>query len=124
MARHRFPISVSLTLSSAANRLGVLGNLYSFKLRPTTCILVRTLLARSLTPLYRSYSAYRYTALRKLLAICEGYALEYCISFNALNSKCLVVIPKSRCIVFENVNDCVFTIAGRPIDIVKSLAHL
>ena len=63
-------------------------------------------------------------ALRKLLAICEGYAQEYCKLFNAIKSKCLVVIPKSRRIVFENVNDCVFTIAGRPIDFVTSFVHL
>jgi hypothetical protein len=64
------------------------------------------------------------TAMRKLLAICEGYAQEYCISFNALKSKCLAVLPKSRRIIFENVHDCVFAIAGRPINFVKSFAHL
>jgi len=30
------------------------------------------------------------TALRKMLAICEDYAGEYCICFNAAKSKCLV----------------------------------
>jgi len=31
----------------------------------------------------------------KLLAICEDYAREYSISFNALKSKCLVALPKN-----------------------------
>ena len=35
------------------------------------------------------------SAMRKLLAICEDFAREYSISFNALKSKCLVALPKN-----------------------------
>ena len=33
------------------------------------------------------------TALRKMLAICDAYASEYSMKFNATKSKCLVVLP-------------------------------
>ena len=59
------------------------------------------------------------SALRRLLVLCENYAREYCISFNALKSKCLAVVPKNRRAIFENVNDCAFYIDGRPIKFVK-----
>jgi len=36
------------------------------------------------------------TALRKMLAIGEDYADEYCICFNAAKSKCLVILPNYR----------------------------
>ena len=38
------------------------------------------------------------SALRKILAICDSYANEYYISFDAQKSKCLVLFPRSRCI--------------------------
>jgi len=34
------------------------------------------------------------SALLKILAICEDYADEFCICFNAATSKCLVILPK------------------------------
>ena len=63
------------------------------------------------------------TALRKLLAICEGYARDYCISFNALKTKCLVVIPKSRRTLFEHLDDTVSSIDNKQISFVKSFTH-
>ena len=36
------------------------------------------------------------SALRKLLPICGDYASEYCVSFNAAKSKCLIVLQKNR----------------------------
>jgi Reverse transcriptase (RNA-dependent DNA polymerase) len=63
------------------------------------------------------------TELRKLLAVCEGYAREYCISFNALKTKCLVVMPKSRRTLLENLDDTVFYIDNKPISFVKSFTH-
>jgi hypothetical protein len=36
------------------------------------------------------------SALRIMLAICDNHANEYCISFNASKSKCLVVLPDYR----------------------------
>jgi len=64
------------------------------------------------------------SAMRKLLAICEDYAREYCISFSALKSKCLVVLPKNCRNTFKKVNDCTFYIDGRMIDLVQSFSHL
>ena len=36
------------------------------------------------------------TAMRTLLSICDEYATEYCISFNASKSECLAVLPANR----------------------------
>jgi len=53
------------------------------------------------------------SAMHKLLAMCEDYACEYSISFNALKSKCRVAIPTNS---FKKVNDCILYINGRMID--------
>ena len=36
------------------------------------------------------------SALRKMLAICDNYAQDYHIEFNAKKSKCLVLLPSSH----------------------------
>jgi len=36
------------------------------------------------------------TVLRKLLILCDAYARDYSISFNAVKTKCLVVVPCRR----------------------------
>ena len=64
------------------------------------------------------------TALRKLLSICERYARDYCISFNPLKTKCLVIIPRERRDLFVHVDNLVFYIDDKPISIVKSFSHL
>jgi hypothetical protein len=64
------------------------------------------------------------TALRRLLAICESYARDYCISFNSLKTKGLVIIPRERRDLFVHVEDLVFFIDDKPISIVKSFSHL
>jgi len=64
------------------------------------------------------------SAIRKLLAICEDYAREYSIFFNALKSKCLVAIPENCRNNFKKVNDCIFYIDGRMTDHVQSFSHL
>ena len=33
------------------------------------------------------------SALRKMLAVCDKYATEYCMAFNAQKSKCMVLLP-------------------------------
>ena len=63
------------------------------------------------------------TALRKLLAKCEGYAREYCISLNALKTKCLVVISKSRRTLFERLDDTIFFIDNKPIIVLLNRSH-
>jgi len=55
------------------------------------------------------------TALRKL----DEYTRDYNISFNAVKTKCLVVVP-----LFEELHDCVFYIGNKPIEFVNSFCHL
>jgi hypothetical protein len=64
------------------------------------------------------------SALRKLLSICGDYASEYCISFNADKSKCLVILPKKRHDLHSCLNECRFTINNQPIENVESFKHL
>ena len=35
-------------------------------------------------------------ALRKMLTICDAYASDYFMNFNAQKSKCMIVLPRSR----------------------------
>jgi len=55
---------------------------------------------------------------------CEDYAGEYIIIFNTLKSKCLVALPKNCRNTLKKVNDCIFYIDGRMIDLVQSFSHL
>ena len=64
------------------------------------------------------------TALRKMLAICEDYADEYCICFNAAKSKYLVILPICRRSLAKEFQSCVFHVANKPIELVKSFSHL
>jgi len=64
------------------------------------------------------------TALRKMLAICEDYADEYCICFNAAKSKCLVILPNCRRSSAKEYYSCNLYVANKPIEHVKSFLHL
>jgi len=64
------------------------------------------------------------TALRKMLAICEDCADEYCICFNAAKSKCLVILPNCRRSSAKELYSCIFYVANKPIEHVKSFLHL
>ena len=64
------------------------------------------------------------SALRKLLSICGDYASEYCISFNAAKSKCVIVLPKSRRAICNYAKACSFSITNQQIDNVESFKHL
>jgi len=57
------------------------------------------------------------SAMRKPFTICEDYAREYSISFNVLESKCPVALPKNCRNTFKKANDCIFYIDGRIIDL-------
>jgi hypothetical protein len=59
------------------------------------------------------------TALRRLLAICENYAQDYCISFNSLKKKRLDAILKERRNISVYVENLLFVIDDEPISIVK-----
>jgi len=64
------------------------------------------------------------TALRVMLAICEDHADEYCICFNAAKSKCLVILPNCRLSSSKEFYSCIFYVANKPIEHVKSFLHL
>jgi len=64
------------------------------------------------------------TALRKLLAICEDYADEFCICFNATKSKCLIILPICRRSLAKEFQSCIFYVAKIPIENVQSFLHL
>ena len=63
------------------------------------------------------------SALRKMLAVCDVYAAEYSMSFNAQKSKCLIILSNA-CRYFRSLlQDNVFYVDGKPIDFVSSF-HL
>jgi hypothetical protein len=59
-----------------------------------------------------------------MLTICDNYAADYSISFNASKSKCLVVLPSSRRSLCDYIKNCIFYVGGKPIEYVDSFAHL
>jgi len=64
------------------------------------------------------------SVLRIILVICDDYANEYSISFNATKSKCLVVLPDIRYFLHDSLNNCSFYISNNPIEYVDSFALL
>jgi hypothetical protein len=61
-------------------------------------------------------------AMRSMLAVCDSYASEFCISFNANKSKCLLIRPRSK-----SRGDVVhprFKVGGKIIDFVDKWPHL
>ena len=64
------------------------------------------------------------SALHKMLAICDSFATDYCISFNTKKSKCLAVFPRSKRFLYAQLSKCVFYVDGKPIEFVKSYPHL
>ena len=67
-------------------------------------------------------------AARKLLSMCETFAAEYDIKFNALKSKLLVALPRNRHRQTSHLRTCSsFSIDGfdgSPIERVESFSHL
>ena len=64
------------------------------------------------------------SALRIMLSICDNYAKDYSISFNADKSKCLVVLPSNRRFLNDLVKQCTFYVGDHPIEYVDSFVHL
>jgi hypothetical protein len=64
------------------------------------------------------------TAMRKLLDICDDYARQYNMSFNANKSKWLAVVPRRRRTLYDQVDQCLFFVGGKRIDFVNSFVHL
>ena len=63
-------------------------------------------------------------ALRKMLTICDNYASDFHMSFNASKSKCNVIFPSSRACLRPLLSDCNFKIGGKVIEFVSSYSHL
>jgi hypothetical protein len=64
------------------------------------------------------------SAMRKLLRICDSYASNYDIIFNADKSKFLVIVANRWRSLSKSMNDCYFSIGGKPIENVTSYPHL
>jgi len=64
------------------------------------------------------------SALRKMLAVCDVYAAEYSMSFNAQKSKCLIILSIACRYFRPLLQDNVFYVDGKPIDFVSSFHHL
>ena len=63
-------------------------------------------------------------AMRKLLSICDSFALEFDILFNAAKSKFLVILANKWRSLCTSMNECNFNIGGNPIENVTSYPHL
>ena len=59
-----------------------------------------------------------------MLTICDNYASDLYMSFNASKSKCIVIFPSSRVCLRPLLSDCNFKIGGKVIEFVSSYSHL
>ena len=64
------------------------------------------------------------SALRTMLSVCDNYAADYSILFNASKSKCLVILPHNRRFLHDQLRNCTFYVGNNPIDYVDSFEHL
>jgi len=68
--------------------------------------------------------AFSPTAMRKMLSICDEYATEFSIKFNAKKSKWLAIIPRKRRWLASKLAFCQFHVGGHQIDRITSFTHL
>ena len=59
------------------------------------------------------------SALRKMLAICDAYAAECCMSMNAQKSKCLVILSNTCRYLRPLLLDNAFYVGSKAIDFVS-----
>lgn len=64
------------------------------------------------------------SAMRKLLLICESYALDYDVLFNASKSNFIVFTPSEKRSLAPHMRNCKFSIGGNPVIRVESYVHL
>ena len=64
------------------------------------------------------------TALRSMFAICDSYASEYRISFNAEKSKCLVIIASHCNKLRDQLKERESVVDNKSIEFVESFFHL
>jgi hypothetical protein len=63
------------------------------------------------------------TALQNKLEICDTYALDYNICFNAKKSKCLIIAPFGQHYLRRCNRDCTFFIGNNSTELVDSFSH-
>jgi len=61
------------------------------------------------------------STMRRMLLLCDEYANEYSVKFNASKSKCLVIQPRSSHLLTTDIR---FQIGGNSIEIVAQWPHL
>jgi len=64
------------------------------------------------------------SAMRHLLAICDSYAADFDIVFNADKSKFLVIVPNKRRQLYNDMRGCIFVVGGTSIENVSKYSHL
>jgi len=64
------------------------------------------------------------SALRLLLKLCDDFACEYDVMFNADKSKLLICRSSKQCKVVRDIKGRPFHIGGRDIEQVDSFSHL
>ena len=64
------------------------------------------------------------SAMRRMLQLCDDYANEHSIMFNAKKSKCLVASPRKRHSLLSREQIRSFSVGGNSIDFVESFVHL
>jgi hypothetical protein len=62
--------------------------------------------------------------MRKLLAVCESYALDFDVLFNASKSNFIVFTPCDKRSLALHMNRCCFSIGGNPVVRIDSYMHL
>ena len=62
--------------------------------------------------------------MRRMLALCEDYAVDYCMSFNANKSNCLVFTPNRRHSLRAQMSSCCFSVSGTTVVNADSYVHL
>jgi len=62
--------------------------------------------------------------MRCMLSICESYAADFCVSFNASKSKCVICTSRRKPTETEYLRASQFTINDNAIEFVQSWPHL
>jgi len=65
-----------------------------------------------------------FTCSYPLLAVCDNYAQEYSIKFNAKKSKWLAIVSKKRRWLSSLLDHCRFQVSGTHVDRLTSFLHL
>ena len=62
--------------------------------------------------------------MRTMLRICDSFAADFDVIFNASKSKWLATIPNNRQSMSDNINNCSFHVGGSHIELVDKFVHL